>query len=155
MKAKRQAKILELVRKYEVETQSELTKLLAESGFDVTQATVSRDIHEMKLTKVAAAGRHGTSKVSYKYAAPIQQDRAGLARLQRVFRDGFVSMDYAGNLLIIRTFNGMAMAVAAALDGMSMPKMIGCIAGDDVVMCAVKTESDAIELMEKLKRVVQ
>ena len=149
MKTKRQSKILDLVREHEIETQGELTKMLAQEGFDVTQATVSRDIHEMKLTKIAAAGG------GYKYALPPQQDQSGIARLKRVFWDGFVSMDYAGNMLVIRTFNGMAMAVAAALDGMPLPEMVGCIAGDDVVMCATKSEQNAIDLMEKLKRVMQ
>lgn len=149
MKSKRQSKILELVREYEIETQAELTKLLAEAGFDVTQATVSRDIHEMKLTKISSAGQ------GYKYALPLQQDQEGIARLKRVFWDGFVSMDNAGNLLVIRTFNGMAMAVGAALDGIPLPEIVGCIAGDDVVMCATKSEQNAIELMEKLKRVMQ
>ena len=150
MKTKRQSKILELVCDNEVETQSDLTKLLAQSGFDVTQATVSRDIHEMKLTKVAATTRDG-----YKYAPPSKMDQAGLARLKRIFKDGFVSMDYAGNLLIIRTFNGMAMSAAVTLDAMNLPEIVGSIAGDDCVMCAVKSEEDAIELMEKLKRVMQ
>ena len=149
MKTKRQSKILEIVREQEIETQSELTKVLSQSGFDVTQATVSRDIHEMKLTKIAA-GVGG-----YKYALPPQQDQAGIARLKRIFWDGFVSMDYAGNMLVIRTFNGMAMAVGAALDGINLPEIVGCIAGDDVVMCAAKSEEDAINLMEKLKRVMQ
>ena len=149
MKAKRQARILDLVRAHEIETQSDLTKLLAMDGFDVTQATVSRDIHEMKLTKIAAATG------GYKYALPPQQDQAGIDRLKRVFWDGFVSMDFAGNMLVIRTFNGMAMAVAAALDAMQLPEIVGSIAGDDVLMCAVKSEKSAIELMEKLKRVMQ
>ena len=150
MKAKRQAKILELVREHEVETQSELAKLLAKANFDVTQATVSRDIHEMRLTKIPTASGGG-----YKYALPDKQKQVGTTRLKQVFWNGFVSMDYAGNLLVIRTFNGMAMAVAVALDGMDLPEMVGCIAGDDVVMCAVKSESGAIKLMEKLKRVMQ
>lgn len=149
MKAKRQSKILELIREHEIDTQTELTKLLAQSGYDVTQATISRDIHEMKLTKISAAGG------GYKYALPPQEDQEGIGRLKRVFWDGFVSMDYAGNLLVIRTFNGMAMAVAAALDAMQLPEIVGTIAGDDVVMCAVKSEQGAINLMEKLKRVMQ
>lgn len=148
MKAKRQTKILELVQAHEIETQGELTKLLGKAGFDVTQATVSRDIHEMKLTKIASAA-------GYKYAMPLRYDHEGVTRLKRVFWDGFVSMDYAGNLLVIRTFNGMAMAVAAALDGMQLPDIVGTIAGDDVVMCALKSEAKAKELMEKLKRVMQ
>ena len=149
MKTLRQLKILDLVREHEVETQIELTQLLAQSGFDVTQATVSRDIHEMKLTKVAA------NTGGYKYAMPNKLDQAGINRLKRIFKDGFVSMDYAGNLLVIRTFNGMAMAAAVALDAMDLPEIVGTIAGDDVVMCAVKTDKNAIDLMEKLKRVMQ
>ena len=160
MKSKRQAKILELVRENEIETQSDLTNLLAKAGFDVTQATVSRDIHEMKLTKIAASGNRRadgdkTGGVKYKYALPTQEDKSGIERLKRIFWDGFVSMDFAGNLLVIRTFNGMAMAVAAALDAMQLREIVGCIAGDDVVMCALKTENDARSLMDKLKRVMQ
>lgn len=149
MKAQRQAKILELVREHEIETQGELTKRLAQAGFDVTQATVSRDIHEMKLTKIAAL------EGGYKYALPVQHDNVSISRLKRVFWDSFVSMDCAGTLLVIRTFNGMAMAVGAALDAMQLQEIVGCIAGDDVVMCATKSEKDAIDLMEKLKRVMQ
>ena len=156
MKTKRQAKILELVREHEIETQGELTKLLSKAGFDVTQATVSRDIHEMKLTKIAVTNDADGTGARYKYALPTQQNHASVTRLKRVFKDGVSSMDYAGNLLIIRTFNGMAMAVAVALDdGMHLPEMVGCIAGDDVVMCATKSETSAINLMEKLKRVMQ
>lgn len=146
MKANRQAKIFELIQQYEVETQGELTRLLGEAGFDVTQATVSRDIHELKLTKVpSTSGNH-------KYSVSVFLDDQGMARLSRVFRDGVVSMDFAGNLLVIRTFNGMAMAVAAALDAMRFPEILGSIAGDDVVMCAVKTEEQAVTLLEKLKK---
>lgn len=146
MKSKRQAKIFELIQANEIETQGELTRRLAEAGFEVTQATVSRDIHELKLTKVPS------SSGDHKYAVSALLDDQGMERLNRVFRDGLVSMDYAGHLLVIRTFNGMAMAVAAALDAMRFPEILGSIAGDDVVMCAVKTEEQAIKLMEKLKK---
>lgn len=146
MKSKRQAKLIELIQHQEIETQGELTHLLAEAGFDVTQATVSRDIRELKLTKVPSAGG------SQKYAMSATLDDQSMERLNRVFRDGLVSMDYANNLLVIRTFNGMAMAVAAALDAMRYPEILGSIAGDDVVMCVVKTEEKAIALMEKLRR---
>lgn len=149
MKVKRQAKILELVREQEIETQGELTKLLSAAGFNTTQATVSRDIHEMKLTKIAAA------KGGYKYALPAQQDQGSVVRLKRVFWDGYVSMDNAGNMVVIRTFDGMARAVAAALDAVNLPEVVGSIAGNDVVMCATKSEQAAIDLMEKLKRVMQ
>ena len=137
--------MIELVQQYDIETQSDLTRLLSEAGFDVTQSTVSRDIHEMKLTKKPSP--NGGSK----YAVSVQLDEQSTERLNRVFRDGFVSMDYAGNILVIRTFNGMAMAVAAAIDAMRYPELLGSIAGDDVVMCVVKSETEAFSLMEKIK----
>ena len=149
MKSKRHAKILELVEKYEIETQNSLTVILSQEGFDVTQATVSRDIHEMKLTKIPAIGG------GYKYARPAKYNKIGMERLKQTFLNGFVSMDYTQNMLVIRTFNGMAMAVGVALDGMHLPEIIGCLAGDDVVMCAVKSEKDILNLIEKLKRVIQ
>jgi transcriptional regulator of arginine metabolism len=138
--------IKELIQTHEVYTQSELTRLLSEAGLTVTQATVSRDIHELKLTKTASAD--GTLKYSLA-ARPEEQD---MSRFNRVFNDGFVSMDYAGNTLVIRTFNGMAMAVAAALDAMNFPEVLGSVAGDDVIICVVRTESQAMALMEKLRK---
>ena len=149
MKANRQATILSLIRNRDIERQVELTQKLAEAGFDVTQATVSRDIHEMRLTKVP------DQSGGYKFAQPYQHTDADLKRLHRVFRDGFVSMDTAGNLLVLRTFNGMAMAVATSIDGFGFSEVVGTVAGDDVVFCAVKSESDAVSLMERLRRVVR
>jgi len=146
MKSKRHGKILELVGEHEIETQTELTQLLAAAGFPVSQDSVSRDIYDLKLTKVPAARRAG-----YRFAIPAQQDEA---RMRRIFRDGFTSMDCAGNFLVVRTFTGMAMAVAAALDAMRLPEAVGSIAGDDVVMCATKSEAEAQQLMETLKKVV-
>ena len=145
MKEIRQAKIRELVLAYDIETQEEMTKRLAEAGFDVTQATVSRDIRALKLTKAPSAQNVPV------YILPGAQDSRELERLNRVFKDGFVSMDFGGNLLVIRTFNGMAMAVGAAVDAMRFPEILGTVAGDDVVMCAVKTEAQAAALMEKLR----
>ena len=146
MKYKRQAKLVELIQNNDIETQLELTRLLAEAGFEATQSTISRDIHELKLTKKPSP--EGGSK----YIMLAQLDDHHIDRLNRVFRDGFVSMDNAGNILVIRTFNGMAMAVAAAIDAMRFPELLGSIAGDDVVMCVVKTEADVLALMEKLKK---
>jgi len=145
MKSERYAKIIELIQNQEVETQDELSQLLTKAGYKVTQATVSRDIHALKLTKVpSASGGH-------KYAASTSLDSQDTGRLNRVFRDGLVSMDYAGNILVIHTFNGMAMAVAAALDAMRLPAILGTIAGDDVILCVVRSENQAAELMVKLK----
>ena len=122
MKTKRQAKMLELIQKNDIETQEELSDYLEKEGFQVTQATVSRDIRELKLTKVAMSnGRQ-------KYVA-LQETGEDMSRkYKRVFHDGFVSMDVAQNILVIKTVSGMAMAVAAAIDAMHMYEILGCIA---------------------------
>ncbi len=146
MKAERQSKILQLIKKYEIETQEELANQLIASGFQVTQATISRDIRELKLTKIT------TSTGGQKYAVLNPQEQHISDKLIRVFRDAFVSMDRAQNILVIKTLTGMAMAVAAALDAMNFHEIIGCIAGDDTIFCAIRTEEDTLEVMKKLQR---
>ena len=143
MKSERQQAILRLVRTKNIYTQGELTKALTEAGFPVAQATISRDIRELRLTKELTDD-------GQKYVAPSQTDEPIQNRMTRIFRDGLVSIDYAGNMLVLRTLSGMAMAVALALDNMNFPEILGTIAGDDVVMCVVKSESYAAELVEKL-----
>lgn len=147
MKNKRQKKILELIVHYEIGTQEELMEKLREAGFDVTQATVSRDIREMKLTKVETHGK-------LHYVAFRETDDDMKEKYERVFRDGFVSMDNAVNILVIKTISGMAMAVAAALDSMDFKEIVGSIAGDDTIMCAVRSLQDTVNLMDKLRRIV-
>lgn len=148
MKTKRQAKMLELIRKHEIETQEELSDYLQKEGYQVTQATVSRDIRELKLTKVAMSnGRQ-------KYAALTDNSEDLSEKYIRVFRDGFVSMDMAQNILVIKTVSGMAMAVAAAIDAMHLHEIVGCIAGDDTIMCAVRSVDDTILVMDKIKKLV-
>ena len=113
MKTKRQTKMLELINKYDIETQEELSAYLEQEGYQVTQATVSRDIRELKLTKVAMGnGRQ-------KYVALMEKNEDLSEKYARVFHDGFVSMDMAQNILVIKTVSGMAMAVAAAIDAMN------------------------------------
>jgi len=141
MKTERQKAILQLVQTKDIFTQEELTLALAEAGFSAAQATVSRDIRELRLTKE-------TTDSGQKYAAPAKDDEPG-HRLARIFRDGLVSTDYAGNMLVLRTLSGMAMAVALALDNMDLPEIVGSIAGDDVVMSVVRTEAEAAALAEK------
>ena len=149
MKIERQAKILELIVKNEIGTQEELTARLEEAGFNATQATVSRDIREMKLTKVAdAAGK--LRYVAYKTTEDDMNEK-----YIRIFLDGFVSMDNAQNILVIKTVSGMAMAVAAALDPMDFAEIVGSIAGDDTIMCAVRSIDDTVVLMGKLKRIIE
>ncbi len=149
MKAERQAKILDLIVKKEIGTQEELTTELERAGFLVTQATVSRDIREMKLTKVAM------SDGKLRYVAYRKTEEDMREKFIRIFRDGYVSMDNAQNILVIRTVAGMAMAVAAALDNMELPEIVGCIAGDDTIMCAVRSVDDTIVIMNRLRKIVE
>ena len=148
MKVNRHAKIVELINKYQIETQEELAERLNQVGFHVTQATVSRDIRDLKLTKVPA--EHGKQK----YAVLESGNTAMGEKYIRILRDGFVSMDMAQNILVIKTVSGMAMAVGAALDAMKWTELVGCIAGDDTVMCAVRSVDDTILLMEKIKKLL-
>ena len=149
MKTKRQTKILELIQKHDIETQEELSAYLTRDGFQVTQATVSSDIRELKLTKIAMDnGRQ-------RYAVLSDADTGMAERLVRVLREGFVSMDYAGNILVIKTVSGMASAVGAAVDAIKLSEIIGSIAGDDTLMCVIRTEEDAVNIMNKLRKLVE
>lgn len=145
MKRERQTRILEIVSNNEIETQEELVKILNQEGYDVTQATVSRDINELRLTKV-----HGSS--GRKIFAILKDSDAHLGnKYIRVLRDGFVSMDNAQNILVVRTVSGMAMAVAAAIDAMKLKEVVGSIAGDDTIMMAIRTDDDVKIVMNKIR----
>ena len=149
MKTRRQTKILELIKKYEIETQEDLSAYLEKEGFQVTQATVSRDIRELKLTKVSLTGGR------QKYVALLETNEDLSKKYERIFRDGFISMDIAQNILVIKTVSGMAMAVAAALDALQLYEVVGTIAGDDTIMCAVRSTEDAITVIDKLRKFVE
>ena len=131
MKGRRQDKILELISTYEITTQEELADRLQAEGFRVTQATVSRDIRELHLFKEVASNRY-----------------------MDAFRAGFVSMKMAQNILVIRTVSGMAGSVAAALDAMDFTEIVGSIAGDDTIMCAIGSVEETKSLMEKIEAVL-
>ena len=138
MKINRHAKILDLISRDDIETQEELAEKLNAEGFPVTQATVSRDIREMKLTKVTNDRGRQVYKV-------MQGTETGMnEKYLRILRDGFVAMDMAQNILVVKTVAGMAMAVAAALDAMKWPEIAGCIAGDDTIMCAVRSVDETL-----------
>ncbi len=149
MKTKRQSKILELIRKIDIETQEELLAHLIDDGFAVTQATVSRDIREMKLTKIS------TENGRQKYAALNDKVENMSEKYVRVLRDGFVSMDVAQNILVIKTVSGMAGAVCASIDAMNIHEIVGSIAGDDTIMCAIRTTEDTVAIMKKLRKIVE
>jgi len=149
MKTRRQTKILELIKKYEIETQEDLSAYLEREGYQVTQATVSRDIRELKLTKVSLKGGR------QKYVALLETNEDLSKKYERIFRDGFISMDIAQNILVIKTVSGMAMAVAAALDALQLYEVVGTIAGDDTIMCAARSTEDAIAAIDKLRKFVE
>lgn len=149
MKTNRQSKIIEIIQKNEVETQDELSALLEKDGFRVTQATVSRDIRELKLTKIPTAG--GRQKYAVITDAPENLSK----KYERVLREGFLSMDMAQNTLVIKTVSGMASAVCAAIDAMKMREIVGSIAGDDTIMCAIRTVDDTYAVMKKIRRIVE
>lgn len=148
MKVNRHAKIVELVKKYQIETQEELAERLNQEGYKVTQATVSRDIRDLKLTKVPVEGGR------QKYAVLKQTESVLTEKYFRILKDGFISMDMAQNILVIKTVSGMAMAVAAAIDEMNWNEVVGCIAGDDTIMCAIRTVEDTKKLMDKIRKIV-
>ena len=145
MKKLRQKKIIELVETYDVETQEELAEYLKQSGYQVTQATVSRDIRELRLSKLPAGGGR------QKYIFLKQEEAQPGDKYIRVLKEGFVSMDMAQNILVIKTVSGMAMAVAAAIDTMRLKEIVGSIAGDDTIMMAVRTVEETKVLMEKIR----
>ena len=149
MKVKRQSKILELIRNNDIETQEELQAYLVKDGYAVTQATVSRDIREMKLTKIA------TNNGKQKYVALNDNTDDLSEKYVRVLKDGYVSMDMAQNILVIKTVSGMAGAVCASIDAMNIHEIVGSIAGDDTIMCAIRTTEDTIQIMKKLRRIIE
>lgn len=149
MKTKRQRKIIELISKYDIETQEDLAKYLMEEGFVVTQATVSRDIREMELTKVSINGG------KQKYTMPHNKNMSANNKFVRVLNDGVLTMEEAGNILVVKTVAGMAMAVGAAIDAMNIKEIVGCIAGDDTIMCAIKNSDDTEKVMKILESYIR
>lgn len=148
MKGKRQEAILELVKKYEIETQEELAEKLGMAGFTVTQATISRDIRELKLTKI----QRGAKQV---YAALTENKYSNSNKYIDILKHSFISMDMAQNILVIKTASGTAMALATALDSLHWDEIVGTIAGDDTVMCAIRTVEDTRKLMKRLEEILK
>ena len=148
MKKSRHSQIVELIENYDIETQEELAGKLKESGFQVTQATISRDIRELKLSKIPI----GNGRQKY---VILRQDDSHLGdKYIRVLKECFVSMDMAQNILVIKTVSGMAMAVAAAVDAMKMKEIVGSIAGDDTIMMAIRTAEDTLAVMDKIRKMI-
>lgn len=144
MKKGRQAAIIKIIERQNVETQQELAEILNREGFEVTQATVSRDIKALKLSKVPVGNGH------QKYVMFHNDDKHLSAKYVNVLKEGFVSMDMAQNILVVKTVSGMAMAVAAAIDTMKYPEIVGSIAGDDTIMMAIRSVEDTKSIMNQI-----
>lgn len=147
MKYDRHSAILDLIQKEEIETQEELAAKLRGLGFEVTQATVSRDIKELRLVKVAggAGGLHYASIQSGSLNVP--------EKLMPVFSHAFVSADNANHLVVVKTLSGMAQALASAVDSMKLSGILGSVAGDDTVLIVCKTETQAEDIVVSLQRI--
>ena len=144
MKSNRHEKIKELIRKHEIETQEELAEFLKNAGHSVTQATVSRDIRELNLSKMAISGR----KPKYVFFMPEEGGQE--EKYRGVLKSGLLSMEPAGNMLVIKTVAGMAMAVAAALDALKVPEVVGAVAGDDTIMAATRSDKEVLSARDKI-----
>ena len=145
MKKNRQEKLLELISHYEIDTQDELIALLRDHGYDVTQATVSRDIRELKIAKMT------TGKGSYRYVLPKQSVETGSGmKFSTALIDSIVSVDHACNIVVLKTYAGLAGAVAVGIDGMNMHQVLGCVAGDDTIFVAARTEAAAKHFSERI-----
>ena len=146
MRNLRQSKILELIAKYEIETQDDLSAELRKAGFTVTQATISRDIKELGLVKSLSNG-------AYKYAAPADTSGASV-KIVNMFRESVISIDSANNLIVIKTISGSANAAALLVDKLNIEGVMGCVAGDDTVLVIVKSENITSEVIVRLQKIV-
>lgn len=144
MKNKRQEKIISLITRYEIETQEELIGMLNREGFSVTQATVSRDIRELKLTKVL------TGRGSYRYTVPAKNESSNAIKFNRALVNSIVGVDYAVNNIVIKTYPGLATAVATGLDSIDASDILGCVAGDDTIIMVVRSEESAKDLSARI-----
>lgn len=149
MKYSRHAKILEIIEDHEIETQEELAEFLKKNGFNVTQATVSRDIKELRLIKVL------TKNGRYKYAAIQQQDNVISDRLIKIFKDSVLAIDHSGNIVVLKTLSGAANAAAEAIDVLDLKGITGTIAGDNTIFILISENVDKHEIIEEFKKLMR
>ena len=150
MKQKRQEKILEIISQYDVDTQGRLMDLLKESGYCATQATLSRDIRELRLIKVM------TDNGIYKYDVPTQEKVSELStKFRAIFSEAVVSIDYAFHIVVLKCHTGMANAACAALDNMKIRDVVGSIAGDDTVFILLRNEQQALKLVSEIRQIIK
>lgn len=149
MKSGRQEKIVALVSKYEIETQESLICMLRKEGYDVTQATVSRDIRELKLTKVL------TSRGSYRYVLPSKNEQQESFKFNTALVESIRNVDFACNIVVLKTYPGMANAVATGLDSIESPDILGCVAGDDTIIVIAQNNDKAKDISEKIRTMLK
>ena len=150
MKSKRQSTLLKLIEQYDISTQSELTEFLNKEGYNATQATISRDIKELRLVK--AVGANGKSKYVVSHSAT---DSGFSERLLTIFRESVLSYDNAQNIVVIKTMPGLASAACSALDGMHLADVVGTIAGDDTGFLVLRSTDSAKAFCDDLKRMLK
>lgn len=144
-KMKRQKKLLDLIRQVEVETQEELIALLNANGYPVTQATVSRDINELQLIKVAGKEKR------YRYAQVTQSKQIDNGKFLSLFKAAVVSIEPAQNIIVIKTLISNGAPVGATVDSLNFKEVVGCVAGDDTLLIVTRSASDALVVTERLK----
>lgn len=149
MKSRRQDLILTIISEYEIETQDELIAKLREHGLVVTQATISRDIRDLKLTKVL------DKSGKYCYAPSQTSDRSGQVKFNHALVEAITRVDYAQNIVVIKTYSGLAQAVATGIDGIEISGILGCVAGDDTIFVLTQSVDFAKDISEKLKTVMK
>jgi arginine repressor len=149
MKYNRHAKILDIIDNNDVETQEELAERLKEQGMDVTQATVSRDIKELRLIKVM------TPEGKYKYSAFAQSENQVSNRLITILTEAYVSSDYANNIVVVKTLSGMAQAAGSAIDSLKWTEILGTIAGDDTLIMVCRAEKIAEDIVNKFNKMIR
>ena len=149
MKSNRQNEIIQLISSRDIETQEELAAELRRMGYKVTQATVSRDIRELRLIKVASKGG------GYKYARPERHEAAVSERLTRILTDSLVNVDHSGNTIVVKTLSGSANVAAEALDTLEWPEILGTIAGDNTIFAVVRNEADAGEIADRIRKLTE
>lgn len=149
MKRIRQEKLLELISKYEIDTQDELIDRLRESGFEVTQATVSRDIRELNISKMT------TGKGTYRYVLPKQAAPASNMKFNSALIDALISIDYACNIVVLKTHAGLANALAVGIDAMHLDEILGCVAGDDTILLVSRSEESARHIAQRFHELIK
>lgn len=148
MKTNRHSKILDLINKYPITTQEELLHYLRIDGYDVTQSTVSRDIKFLRLHKSL------DSDGKYRYQAPVSSEKGMKSNFENLFANSVITVDYAVNIVVIKTYSGMAQAVCASLDSMGYDSVVGTLAGEDTILVVCRSENDAREYSEIISRYI-